>query len=297
MHNCKQAITALSKGFNVVNMCIKIRPKKGLGQHFLKNQGVLDRITQEITEPNTVVLEIGFGTGALTYNILKNKKVKYLIAIEKDLSLFQIMDDKIKELKLQNKITIINKDILQMDITKTIVDAGFSKEVNDKSIVMLSNLPYNVGTKILSNMLEVDNIFSKIVVMLQEEVVNRMIAKPKTKEYSKLSILVQSLCEASKVMSVSSGSFNPPPKVQSAIIKLQPKSNRISKETLQILLQITKSGFSSRRKKLLKNLTALNNQQWIDIIKTKIHSNQRIEELSAQQLIDISEIIRLQTSK
>ncbi|MBL0725600.1 MAG: ribosomal RNA small subunit methyltransferase A [Alphaproteobacteria bacterium] len=278
-------------------MCIKIRPKKGLGQHFLKNQGVLDRITQEITEPNTVVLEIGFGTGALTYNILKNKKVKYLIAIEKDLSLFQIMDDKIKELKLQNKITIINKDILQMDITKTIVDAGFSKEVNDKSIVMLSNLPYNVGTKILSNMLEVDNIFSKIVVMLQEEVVNRMIAKPKTKEYSKLSILVQSLCEASKVMSVSSGSFNPPPKVQSAIIKLQPKSNRISKETLQILLQITKSGFSSRRKKLLKNLTALNNQQWIDIIKTKIHSNQRIEELSAQQLIDISEIIRLQTSK
>ena len=268
----------------------KIKTKKSLGQCFLVNQHIAEKIGSEVNSPESVVLEIGPGTGMLTEKILQNKNVKHLVVIEKDKDLIDPLTDKFKQQINDGMLTVINEDALKIDIYTILNNLGFTEECNKGEIFMISNLPYNVGTLIVINMMYQIDIFTKIVVMLQEEVIDRIVAKPKSKSYSVISVIVQSVCKVKKIMSISPSQFRPMPKVQSAIIRIERKLEKINKEVFNNIVKISKVGFSKRRKMFLKNINDLKNSKLSKIVEGNIEKNKRIEEIDVETIIKIAHI-------
>ena len=183
-----------------------IRAKKSLGQNFLFDQNIIDRITKITKIENKNILEVGAGTGNLTSSILK-KNPKKLIVIEKDNQLVNLLEKKFK-----NKIKIINKDILKID------ENFLDKEI----LTVFGNLPYNISTEILSrwilNINDKKIWFDNLVLMFQKEVADRIISEFNTKNYGRLSVLANWKLEIKKIVDVKPSSFRPRPKIESTII-------------------------------------------------------------------------------
>ena len=188
-----------------------IKAKKSLGQNFLIDQNIINKIINIVEIKDKSILEIGPGTGNLTKNILK-KKPKKLIVIEKD-------NDLAKSLKinLEDNIKIINDDVLKIDENNLDVDV----------LTVFGNLPYNISTEILCNwILNIKNKnfwFDNLVLMFQKEVAERIIAKFNTKNYGRLSILSNWKLEIEKICDVQPSSFFPKPKIDSSVLLLKPK--------------------------------------------------------------------------
>ena len=216
-----------------------IKAKKSLGQNFLIDPIILNKIVDLVNIQNKAVLEIGPGTGNLTNYILK-KKPKKLIVIEKDNFLAFNLQNKFNE-----QINILNKDVLEVD----------ELLLCDERLTVFGNLPYNISTEILSKWIKNINNkfwFDGLVLMFQKEVADRIIAKFNTANYGRLSILSNWKLNIKKIMDVDPESFSPKPKIKSTILLFVPKIDFYEIKDPKNLETITRIFFNHRRKMLKK---------------------------------------------
>jgi 16S rRNA (adenine1518-N6/adenine1519-N6)-dimethyltransferase len=216
-----------------------IRAKKSLGQNFLIDKNVIDKIINTVSITDNEILEVGPGTGNLTREILKKNPSKMYL-IEKDTFLAESLNEVVDE-----RVKIFNDDILQFE------ESSLSKN----KVKVFGNLPYNISTEILSNWitnLKDDYWFSDLILMFQKEVADRILAKFNTSAYGRLSILANWKLNMQKICDISPESFSPRPKIQSTLIHFTPKKKFIEIKDPINLEKITRIFFSHRRKMLKK---------------------------------------------
>ena len=209
-----------------------IKLNKNLGQNYLIDKNKRDQIIGfgNITKKD-VVLEIGTGIGTLTIELAK--KAKKVIAIEQDKKICEILANRLKEEKIDN-VELINDDALKVEFPK------FNK--------IISNLPYQISSPITFKFLNYD--FDLAILMYQKEFANRMNGKVGTKDYSRLSAMLYFKCDVEKLTDVSCESFIPKPQIDSSVVKLTPKENKISDEDFETYSKFTKALFQHRNKKI-----------------------------------------------
>ena len=217
-----------------------IRAKKSLGQNFLIDKNIINKITNTVKIENKPVLEIGPGTGNLTSSILK-KNPERLYVIEKDNDLSKLLDEQFK-----SKLTIISKDILKVN----------EKKLSKEKLIVFGNLPYNISTEILSKWilnLDRNNFwFESLSLMFQKEVADRIIAKFNTSDYGRLTILANWKLDVIKICDIKPTSFSPKPRIQSTLLFFKPKKKFIDFKNPRSLEHITRIFFNHRRK-MIKN--------------------------------------------
>ena len=216
-----------------------IRAKKSLGQNFLIDREVLEKIVSTSDIANKEVLEIGPGSGNLTTYILKQKPKK-LYVVEKDDDLAALLKE-----KFDNEIDIINDDILKISEDK----------ISDQKLSVFGNLPYNISTEILSKwILNIGSNFwfESLALMFQKEVADRIISEFNNSKYGRLSILSSWKLNVEKIIDIKPQSFSPKPKVDSSLLLFTPKQNFLELKDPKNLEKITRIFFSQRRKMLKK---------------------------------------------
>ena len=244
-----------------------IKAKKSLGQNFLIDKNILEKIVNIVEIKNKIILEVGPGTGNLTSFIIK-KKPKKLIVIEKDTNLAKSLDDIYK-----NQLNVINKDILNIDETS----------LYNGKLIVFGNLPYNISTEILSKwILNLKNYFwfDCLILMFQKEVADRIIAKFNTSNYSRLSIISNWKLNIEKICDVKPESFSPKPKIESSLLYFYPKKDFIKIKNPNNLEKITRIFFNQKRKMLKKPFNQLFNGNQKVINKLKLNLNLRPQNLS-----------------
>jgi 16S rRNA (adenine1518-N6/adenine1519-N6)-dimethyltransferase len=257
----------------------KIYPKKSLGQNFIVDLKVLDRMS-EIAElsKNDEVLEIGAGLGTLTtYLAVRAKRV---VAIEKDKRLFESMRSSIYHLP---NLELILGDALKIN---------FREFFTGNKIKVISNLPYSISSPILIKLLEQRDIFSLLIIMIQREVGERITAKPGGRDYGSISVLLQTFFDISIELLVHPEAFWPKPKVDSVVLKLVPLTNpKINIRDEKLFKKIIRAAFSSRRKILANSLRSLFPKNEVEeILKTaEIDRKRRAETLSIEEFGRLTE--------
>ena len=244
-----------------------IKAKKSLGQNFLIDKNILEKITNIINIENKTILEIGPGTGNLTSFILK-KKPKKIFVIEKDNEL----SVKLKN-KFNDELTIINDDILKIDETNLFKD----------KVIVFGNLPYNISTEILSKWIVnlKDNFwFECLILMFQKEVADRIIAEINTSNYGRLSITCNWKLYIKKICDIKPEAFSPKPKVDSSLLYFYPKKNFVKIKDPNNLEKITRIFFNQRRKMLKKPFNQLFNGDQKILNKLKIDLNLRPQNIN-----------------
>ena len=246
-----------------------IRAKKSLGQNFLIDKNILEKIVNAADIENKTILEIGPGTGNLTSYILK-KKPKKIFVIEKD---NQLSTDLMK--KFNNKISIINEDILKIDETRMF----------DNKVTVFGNLPYNISTEILNKWIInlKDNFwFECLVLMFQKEVADRIIAECNTSNYGRLSIISNWKLNINKICDVKPEAFSPRPKINSSLLFFLPKKNFVKIKDPSNLEKITRIFFNQRRKMLKKPFNQLFNGDHRVLDKLKIKLTMRPQNVNLE---------------
>ncbi len=254
-----------------------IKPKKSLGQNFLTDQNIIDKIINTTEIKDKVILEIGPGTGNLTKNILK-KKPKKLIVIEKDNHLAELLNK-----DLGSSIKIINEDVLNVS----------ENNLDNDILTVFGNLPYNISTEILSKwVLNIKNKkfwFDSLILMFQKEVADRIIAEFGTKNYGRLSILFNWKLKIKKICDVKPSSFFPKPKINSSILLLKPKLNYFQIKDPKNLENLTRTFFMHRRKMIKKPYYQLFNGNLKVANKLKIDLDLRPQNLNFETYYKLTE--------
>jgi 16S rRNA (adenine1518-N6/adenine1519-N6)-dimethyltransferase len=254
-----------------------IKAKKSLGQNFLIDQNIIDKIINTVEIKDKSILEIGPGTGNLTKNILK-KKPKKLIVVEKDDNLAEIL---IKN--FNSNVEIIKNDILKLD----------ESNLDESILTVFGNLPYNISTEILCKwILNIKNKnfwFNNLVLMFQKEVADRIIAKVNTKNYGRLSILSNWKLEIEKICDVQPSSFFPRPKIDSSVLLLKPKLDFFPLTNPKNLEKLTRIFFMHRRKMLKKSYNLLFNGNLDIANKLNIDLSLRPQNLNFETYYKLSE--------
>ena len=224
-----------------------IKAKKSLGQNFLIDKNILEKIVNIIEIQNKTILEVGPGTGNLTSYIL-SKGPKKIFVVEKDENLAIKLSNNFKD-----KIKVINKDILLVD----------EKNLDKDKFVVFGNLPYNISTEILSKwILNLDKNkfwFSSLILMFQKEVADRIISKFNSSKYGRISILSNWKLEIKKICDIKPICFSPRPKVNSSLLFFKPKQFFFNINDPKNLEKITRIFFNQRRKMLKKPFNQLFN--------------------------------------
>ena len=261
-------------------MLLKEKAKKSLGQNFLIDKNIVEKIT-EIMQVNekTTVLEIGPGYGSLTESIL-SKNPKKLFAIEKDERLIKLLKEKFKNF---NNIKFINQDILEL----------ISNNNFGQNIIVFGNLPYNISTKILGSLITLKKWppwYKNLVLMFQKEVADRIIAETKTKNFSRLTVLSNWRLNVKKHFDISNNCFFPKPKVASTVLSFEVKKNNyFNLKNPNNLEKITRILFSNRRKMINKNFKILFKKDKIVASNLNINLQKRPEELSNEVYYKIAQ--------
>ena len=243
-----------------------IKAKKSLGQNFLIDEDILEKIVNVIKINQKNILEIGPGTGNLTSYILKKSPKKFIV-IEKDRHLAK----KLKE-NFRDEVTVINNDILEIDETSLLKG----------KLTVFGNLPYNISTEILIKWIVNlnDTIwFDHLVLMFQKEVADRIISKFNTSTYGRLSILTNWKLKVDKICDIKPESFSPKPKVESSLLLLSPKNKSFTIKDPKNLEKVTRIFFSHRRKMLKKPFNELFNGDQKILEKLKIDLSLRPQNL------------------
>ena len=243
-----------------------IIPKKSLGQNFLIDKNICNKIVNLTNISDKEVLEIGPGKGILTDTILL-KKPKKLTIIEKDKKLYEFLKKKYQKI---NNINIINCDVLNFN---------FSKNNNKEFII--SNLPYNISIKIIFDLLKIRNRFYELIFMIQKEVANKMDYKKNNKK-NRLNFFIESVSNFNIEFNLTNNVFYPKPKVESSVVRIIPKND--IKFDYNLLENFSKEIFKHKRKKISNNLN-LNNKK-IKYI-SKISLDKRAEDLTNNELLKI----------
>ena len=243
-----------------------IRAKKSLGQNFLIDREVLEKITNVVQIKDKTILEVGPGTGNLTSFILK-KNPKKMFVIEKDDDLAINLNETFKD-----QLTIINDDILQVD----------ENLIFKNKVIVFGNLPYNISTEILSKWItqtKDEFWFNNLILMFQKEVADRIIAKFNTSNYGRLSILSNWKLNVEKICDIKPESFSPRPKIDSSLLFFSPKKNIYKIKYPKNLEKVTRIFFNHRRKMLKKPFNQLFNGDQRVLNKLKIDLNLRPQNL------------------
>ena len=217
-----------------------IKPKKSLGQNFLIDKNIIEKITNIVEIKNRSILEVGPGTGNLTSSILK-KKPKKMIVVEKDSQLVKRLEE-----NFSKKITLINKDILNLN----------ENFLSNEELIVFGNLPYNISTEILCkwilNLNDKKIWFKSLILMFQKEVANRITSNFNTSDYGRLSILTNWKLNVKKIFDIKPSCFSPKPKVDSTLLFFTPKKEFLRLKNPLSLEKITRIFFSHRRKMVKK---------------------------------------------
>ena len=243
-----------------------IRAKKSLGQNFLIDREVLEKITNVVQIKDKTILEVGPGTGNLTSFILK-KNPKKMFVIEKDDDLAINLNETFKD-----QLTIINDDILKVD----------ENSIFKNKVTVFGNLPYNISTEILSKWITQSKDefwFNNLILMFQKEVADRIIAKFNTSDYGRLSILSNWKLNVEKICDIKPESFSPRPKIDSSLLFFSPKKNFYKIKDPKNLEKVTRIFFNHRRKMLKKPFNQLFNGDQRVLNELKIDLNLRPQNL------------------
>ena len=244
-----------------------IKAKKSLGQNFLIDKNILEKIANITKIKDKIVLEIGPGTGNLTSYLLEKKPKKFCV-IEKDDQLVVNLRE-----KFNNQISIINNDVLKID------EANLFRE----KVIVFGNLPYNISTEILSKWIKnlKNNFwFDCLVLMFQKEVADRIIAEFNTKNYGRLSIICNWKLNIDKICDIKPEAFKPKPKIYSSLLFFHPKQNFIKINDPNNLEKVTRIFFNQRRKMIKKPFNQLFNGDQSVLNKLKINLNLRPQNLN-----------------
>lgn len=240
-------------------------PRKRFGQHFLHDKNVIQRIIEAVAaDENTPIVEIGPGPGALTIPLLKTTGTLDVVEIDRDLA--KILIEKCSEI---GNLNLHLTDALKFDFCS----------LKPGKIKIVGNLPYNISTPLLFHLLMNIHCIESMLFMMQKEVVDRICAGPNSRDYGRLSVMVQSECEVHRLFDIAAGAFHPPPKVASSIIRLIPKSVDdcyINNKTM--FSHIVKQAFGQRRKTIRNSLKGLVDES--TFAKIGIASTSRAENLS-----------------
>ena len=275
----------------------KIRANKALGQNFLINQNVVDKIVEssQITKQD-LVIEIGPGLGTLTKELLE--KAGKVICIELDKKMINILQDRFS---LYQNFEIIHADVLQVRLNKIIKD---EKEKNGfQTAKIVANLPYYITTPIIMKLLEDRLDLESITVMIQKEVADRLIAIPGEKETGAITYSVYYYATAEGILEVPKDSFIPEPEVTSKVIKLTlRKEPPVELKSRGVMFKIIKSAFMQRRKTLLNALTNtkvfMNKEEGLKILnELNLDENVRAEKLTLKDFADITNKILIDEEK
>lgn len=240
------------------------QPRKRFGQNFLVDHRIINQIISTISPKNDdSIIEIGPGKGAITFPIIKH--LDHLSAIEIDRDLISILKS-----KEQEKLTIFQADALTFDFS----------QISNK-LRVIGNLPYNISSPLLFHLLDYRKQIIDMTFMLQKEVVDRIVAPPGSKTYGRLSVMMQAFYEVELMFVVPKESFEPQPKIESAILYLKTREQPLVKNS-KPLEEIVKLAFSQRRKTLKNCLKSVLNQS-----QTEIDLSQRAEMLSTENFVTL----------
>jgi 16S rRNA (adenine1518-N6/adenine1519-N6)-dimethyltransferase len=252
--------------------------KKRFGQHFLHDRGVIERMLRALSlNPTDRVVEIGPGPGALTFPLLERLPHLDIVEIDRDVIAWWQQQP-----QAQGKLTIHAQDALQLDLT--------TLQGDSEPLRIVGNLPYNISTPLLFHLLEQGTHIRDMLFMLQKEVVDRMTAAPDTNDYGRLSVMIQYFCETGYLMKVGPGAFNPPPKVDSAVVYLKPwASLPYPAKDLAKFSQLVAQAFSQRRKTLRNTLKGLITAEQMESL--GIDPTRRAETLAVKDFVQLANLI------
>ena len=269
----------------------QIKANKSLGQNFLISQEVVNAIVEssQITEED-LIIEIGPGLGTLTKYLLE--KAGKVICIELDKKMIKILEDRFS---LYENFTLINQDVLKVDLQELIEKEKQNKEI--KNVKIVANLPYYITTPIIMKLLEEQLDLESITVMIQKEVADRLIAIPGEKETGAITYSVYYYAQAQGILEVPNSSFIPEPEVTSKVIQLTiRKEPPVKVNAREVMFRIIKCAFMQRRKTLLNalvNTNIFNNkEQGTQILeKLGIEVNSRAENLTLEDYARITDLV------
>jgi len=254
-----------------------ISADKKLGQNFLLDQNLINKIIKSSGDlKGKTVLEVGPGPGGMTRALLYAGA--YVTVIEKDRRFIKIL----QELKTicNGRLNIIEADALE------IKEEELFKNLDP--IKIIANLPYNIATGLLIKWLNKISLFESMILMFQKEVAERIVAKPKTKSYGRISIFSQWLCEIDLQFNIKPEAFFPPPKVISSVITLLPRKEPLAKANRVVLEKICKTTFGQRRKTLKSSLKQITTNPETALQAAYIEPSRRPEELSVEEFCTLS---------
>ena len=222
------------------------RARKRLGQHFLRDPSVIHQIIRRAGfEPDSVVVEIGPGLGALTLPLAES--VRQVIGLEKDSRLTGILKDRLAQKGIQNVI-LVNEDVLKADLGETARSFGGRVQV-------IGNLPFNISSPFLEKLIQSREVITRAVLTFQAELGRRLTASPGNKQYGAMTVLAQYHARISPLLEIPKEAFHPPPKVKSMVVELdftRPHRTRVGNE--EAFRKVVKGAFAHRRKTLINSL-------------------------------------------
>jgi len=243
-------------------------PRKRVGQHFLHDPNVIRRIVQVIQpQPGETLVEIGPGQGALTRPLLAAAGRLQVVELDRDL-----VAALRAEYGQDGPLTVHAGDALRFDFAALAGD--------NERLRVVGNLPYNISTPLIFHLLSQAAQIKDMVFMLQKEVVDRLAAAPDSKDYGRLSVMVQTYCEVDALFEVGPGAFQPPPKVYSAVVALRPRTRPLLDSSPAVHARLVAQAFAQRRKTLRNTLKGLLDEA--DICAAGVDPSVRAETLSLQ---------------
>ncbi len=260
-------MTPSSPGFNAP-------AKKSLGQHFLADRHYIDRIVQAVDpRPGDTLVEIGPGQGAITLPLLRQHPELTVIEFDRDL-----VGPLAAAAEPLGRLTIVHRDVLSVDFTE--LAAG-------RRIRLVGNLPYNISSPILFHALDHAAVVADMHFMLQKEVVDRMAAAPGSKVYGRLSVMLQAWCEVTSLFVVPPGAFRPPPKVDSAVVRLVPRDPAtVGIDDPRRFANVVRAAFGQRRKTLRNALQGVCDAQQFEA--AGVRPDARAEQLEVAQFVRLA---------
>ncbi len=253
-----------------------MKAKKSLGQNFLIDNNVINKIVDEVSACNNdLIIEIGPGRGALTSKL--KKKGCNVIAYELDTDLSNILS------KLEDdKLRVIYKDFLNSNINDDI------KDIKYNNLYLVGNLPYYITTPIIEHVIKENINFTKFTIMIQKEVADRFMAHEKTKDYGYITLVLKYYFEINKVCDVSKYAFNPVPKVESSVISFTPRKNKVDVKA-DSYFKFLKNAFRMKRKNLRNNLNGIYDLEKLEEVLEKygLDLSVRAEELTEEIFVDL----------
>ena len=256
----------------------KDAPKKNLGQHFLTDQDIISKIVLAVKPvAGDFLVEIGPGQGAITFPLLKKHGALTVIEFDRDL-----ITPLMESAEGMGDLTIIHKDVLKVDFTKLAADRP--------AIRLVGNLPYNISTPILFHVLEHAPVVRDMHFMLQKEVIDRMAAEPGSKVYGRLTVMLQARCEVTPLFMVPPHAFRPPPKVDSAVVRLVPlAADQIHINDAVLFENLVRDAFGQRRKTIRNAMQALATTD--DIEAVGLRPDARAEQLPVTDFIKLANFL------